>query len=143
MFEERKINEKLRQQYREKGYWTDQTLLDCWEATVEKFPNREYVVDDRGFRYTYKQMDEAAGRVAAFLVETGIRPRDTVSYQLPIWSEFVMLTIACFKAGAVAHPIAMSYEEKELIRSMNTTESKVYFAPTFSIKRTMNSGFLR
>ena len=62
MFEERKINEKLRQQYREKGYWTDQTLLDCWEATVEKFPNREYVVDDRGFRYTYKQMDEAAGR---------------------------------------------------------------------------------
>ena len=50
MFEERKINEKLRQQYREKGYWTDQTLLDCWEATVEKFPNREYVVDDRGDR---------------------------------------------------------------------------------------------
>ena len=39
-----------------------------------------------------------------------------------------------FKVGAVIHPIAMSYEEKELIRSMNTTESKVYFAPTFFYK---------
>ena len=96
MFEERKINEKQRQQYRDMGYWNDQTLLDCWEATVEKFPDREYVVDDRGFRYTYKQMDEAAGKVAAFLVENGVRPRQTVSYQLPIWSEFAMLTIACF-----------------------------------------------
>ena len=134
MFEERKINEKQRQQYRDMGYWNDQTLLDCWEATVEKFPDREYVVDDRGFRYTYKQMDEAAGKVAAFLVENGVRPRQTVSYQLPIWSEFAMLTIACFKVGAVAHPIAMSYEEKELIRSMNVTESRVYFGTTFFYK---------
>ena len=100
MFEERKISEKQREEYRRLGYWNDQTLLDCWEATVEKFPEREYVVDDRGFRYTYRQMDEAAARVAAFLVKTGVRPRDTVSYQLPIWSEFAMLTIACFKAGA-------------------------------------------
>lgn len=36
--------------------------------------------------------------------------------------------------GAVIHPIAMSYEEKELIRSMNTTESKAYFGPTFFYK---------
>lgn len=134
MFEERKINEKQRQQYRRLGYWNDQTLLDCWEATVEKFSDREYIVDDRGFRYTYKQMDEAAGRVAAFLVKSGVRPRETVSYQLPIWSEFAMVTIACFKAGAVAHPIAMSYEGKELIRSMNVTESKVYFGPTYFYK---------
>ena len=141
MFEERKINEKQRQQYRRLGYWNDQTLLDCWEATVEKFSDREYIVDDRGFRYTYKQMDEAAGRVAAFLVKSGVRPRETVSYQLPIWSEFAMVTIACFKAGAVAHPIAMSYEGKELIRSMNVTESKVYFGPTYFYKTDYENRF--
>lgn len=131
MFEEMKINPKLKKEYLEKGYWTNQTLLDCWEQTVEAFPDREYVVDDRGYRYTYQQMDEAAARVAAYLLEIGIRPRDVVSYQLPIWSEFAMLTIACYKVGAVAHPIAMSYEEKELIRSINVTESKCYFGPTF------------
>ena len=88
-------------------------------------------MDDRGNRYTYRQMDEAASKVAAFLREQGVLPGDAVSFQLPIWSEFAVVTIACFMTGAVAHPIAMSYEEKELIRSMNLTESKVYFGPSF------------
>lgn len=131
MFEERKISPELRKQYREKGYWKDETLLDCWDRTVEKYPDREYVVDDRGYRYTYREMDEAAGRVASYLLWLGIHPGEVVSYQLPIWSEFAMLTIACYKIGAVAHPIAMSYEEKELARSLNVTESRCYFGPTF------------
>lgn len=119
MFEERKINPNLQKQYREQGYWKDETLLDCWDRTVETYPEREYVVDDRGNRYTYRELDEAAGRVASYLIGLGIQPGEVVSFQLPIWSEFAMLTIACYKVGAVAHPIAMSYEEKELARSLN------------------------
>ena len=142
MFEERKISPELRKQYREKGYWKDETLLDCWDRTVEKYPDREYVVDDRGYRYTYREMDEAAGRVASYLLWLGIRPGEVVSYQLPIWSEFAMLTIACYKIGAVAHPIAMSYEEKELARSLNVTESRCYFGPS-STKPIMKSGSLQ
>lgn len=134
MFEERKINPELQKRYREQGYWKDETLLDCWDRAVEQFPDREYVVDDRGYRYTYRELDEAAGRVAAYLTWLGIRPGEVVSFQLPIWSEFAMLTIACYKVGAVAHPIAMSYEEKELARSLKVTESRCYFGPTFFYK---------
>lgn len=134
MFEEIKINPEQRELYLKNGSWTDRTLSDCWEQSVKNYPSREYVADDRGYRYTYRQMDEAAGKVAAFLCQNGVKPRDVVSYQLPIWSEFVIVTIACLKAGAVAHPIAMSYEEKELVRSMNLTESKVYIGPTFFYK---------
>lgn len=134
MFNELKINPGQRDEYLKKGYWSDKTLLDCWEETVKKYPHREYVKDDRGFRYTYRQLDEAASKVAAFLLDKGIKPQDMVSYQVPIWSEFVIITIACFKAGAVAYPIAMSYEEKELIRTLNITESKVYFGPTYFYK---------
>ena len=134
MFEERKINPNLQKQYREQGYWKDETLLDCWDRTVETYPEREYVVDDRGNRYTYRELDEAAGRVASYLIGLGIQPGEVVSFQLPIWSEFAMLTIACYKVGAVAHPIAMSYEEKELARSLNITESRCYFGPTFFYK---------
>ena len=134
MFEERKINPNLQKQYREQGYWKDETLLDCWDRTVETYPDREYVVDDRGNRYTYRELDEAAGRVASYLIGLGIQPGEVVSFQLPIWSEFAMLTIACYKVGAVAHPIAMSYEEKELARSLNITESRCYFGPTFFYK---------
>lgn len=131
MFEEMKINPEQRAIYLQKGYWNNKTLRDCWNESVEAYGDREYVADDRGFRYTYNQMDEAAAKVAAFLWLRGIRPMDVVSYQLPIWSEFVVMTIACFKLGAVAHPIAMSYEGPELVRSLNMTESKVYVAATF------------
>ena len=131
MLEEIKINPDLKLQYLSKGYWSDRTLTDCFHESAEKYPDREYVVDDRGNRYTYRQMDEAASKVAAFLRSQGIGPGDVVSYQIPIWSEFAVITIACFKAGAAAHPIAMSYEEMELVRCLNLTESKAYFAPTY------------
>lgn len=134
MFEEIKINPEQKRRYLENGYWSQKTLLDCWEESVEAYPDREYVADDRGFRYTYRQMDQAASTIAAYLLEKGVKPQDVVSFQIPIWSEFVLITIACYKVGAVVHPIAMSYEGKELIRSMNTTESKVYFCPTFFYK---------
>ena len=99
MFEEIKINPERKKEYLEKGYWSSRTLLDCWEETVEKHPDREYVGDDRGLRDTYRQMDEAASKVAAYLVEKGVKPRDVVSFQLPIWSEFALLTIACLRWG--------------------------------------------
>ncbi len=142
MFEEIKINPQQKQKYLEKGYWSGKTLLDCWEEAVENYPDREYVADDRGFRYTYRQMDKAASKIAAYLLEKGIKPRDVVSFQLPIWSEFVLIIVACYKVGAVAHPIAMSYEEKELVRSMNTTESKAYFGPTYFYKTDYESRIL-
>ena len=130
MLEEIKINPDLKLQYLKNGYWSDRTLADCFHESVRKYPDREYVVDDRGCRYTYRQMDEAASKVAAFLRSQQIGPGDVVSYQIPIWSEFAVITIACFKVGAAAHPIAMSYEEKELVRCLNLTQAKAYFAPT-------------
>ncbi len=142
MFEEIKMNPKQKQEYLNKGYWGGKTLLDCWEESVENYPDREYVADDRGFCYTYRQLDQAASKIAAYLLEKGVRPKDVISFQIPIWSEFVLVTIACLKAGAVIHPIAMSYEEKELVRSMNTTESKVYFGPTFFYKTDYESRIL-
>ncbi len=134
MFEGIKINPELREEYLKKGYWTNQTLLDCWEATVDRFPDREYIADDRGIRYTYRQLDEAAARVAAWFLEVGVKPQDVITCQLPNWCEFALVTIAAYKVGAVMHPVAMPYEEKELIWSMNLTESKVYFGTTYFYK---------
>ena len=40
MFEERKINPELLKQYREQGYWKNETLLDCWERAAAQYPDR-------------------------------------------------------------------------------------------------------
>ncbi len=130
MYESVKINPKLKQEYIEKGYWLNKTLNDCWNEAVLKYPDNEYIVDDRGFRYTYKQLDIAAAKLANYLRKIGVGVGDTISYQMPIWSEFAIITIACYKIGAIANPQAMSYEKKELANCMNNTEAKVFFCAT-------------
>lgn len=126
-----KINQLQMETYIKKGYWSHTSLLDRWEQTVKAYGDREYVVDDQGNRYTYRTLDQNASCAAAYLQSVGITPGDRVAFQLPVWSEFVILMAACLKAGAIIHPIAMCYEEEELIHAMNQTEPKVYFGPTW------------
>lgn len=131
MFEEMKINPGQKQLYIDRGYWTEETLLDRWQRTVSMYPDREYVADDRGNRYTYRQMDEASSVLAAYLKEIGVKPHDVVSFQIPVWSEFVLIVIACLKVGAVMHPIGLSHEEADLVYGMNKTGTRVYFGVTW------------
>lgn len=131
MFEEMKINPGQKQLYIDRGYWTEETLLDRWQRTVSMYPDREYVADDRKNRYTYRQMDEASSVLAAYLKEIGVKPHDVVSFQIPVWSEFVLIVIACLKVGAVMHPIGLSHEEADLVYGMNKTGTRVYFGVTW------------
>ena len=105
MFDEVKINPALEEEYFKKGYWTNETLLDCWEKTVAAYPDKEYVLDDSGNRFTYAQIDDLSSRLAAYLYEQGVKPMDTLTYQLAIRYEFVVTMVAAFKLGCVSHPL--------------------------------------
>ena len=69
-----KINNNQKRLYEKMGYWGKKTLLDYWDASVKNYGDREFVVDDRGYRYTYKELDEKAGAIAYYFLEIGIRP---------------------------------------------------------------------
>ena len=88
MITDLKVNEKNKKEYYEKGYWTERTLNDIWNTQVAAFPDREYVSDNLGVRYTYAEIDDKASRLAAWLHEVGVKNGDVVSYQMPPWSEF-------------------------------------------------------
>lgn len=137
-----KINREQMERYRREGSWGTRTLADCWEEAVRKYPDREYVVDDRGNRYTYAGLDEKAGRVAAYLVSQGIGPGDVVSFQIPIWSEFVITTVAVFKVGAVVNPMGMCFQGEELEHLLNLSESKIYLCPTWFHKTDYEANIL-
>lgn len=124
-----KINESRKREYREKGYWGDTTLEDYWNMSVKSSPEKTAVVDQQGTRYTYAELDQAAGKVASFIKEAGVEPGDFVSMQLPGWAEFTMIYIACLKAGAVVNPILPNLREKELTHILSKCESKVFFIP--------------
>ncbi len=109
-----KINPELKRLYRERGDWTDDTLLSRFEKSVKEFGDREFVVDDLGRRYTYKEMDVYSDKVAAVLNDFGVREGSVVTYQITPRSEFVAVMLACFKLGAVSAPIGMFFENQGL-----------------------------
>ena len=116
--------------YRRKGYWGDATLADYWRMAVLCSPEKEAVTDLQGTSYSYAELDEAAGRVAAYLRGIGIAPGDFVSVQLPGWAEFTVIYIACLKAGAVINPICSIFRNNELVYILNKCASKVLFIPS-------------
>jgi len=124
-----KFNEFRKREYRKKGYWGDATLIDYFDMSVLSTPEKVAVIDVHGESYTYAQLDDAAGRVATFLQKTGVAPGEFVSFQLPNWSEFTIIYVACLKIGAVVNPICSRYRADELLYILKKCESKVFFIP--------------
>lgn len=118
-----------RKKYRQEGHWGDATLADYWNMSVLCFPEKMAVIDSHGIGSTYAQADVRANQIASFLIKTGIKAGDFVSFQLPGWCEFILIYIACMKVGAVANPIIPNYGICELVYMLNKCESKVLFMP--------------
>lgn len=125
------INPGRKSYYEKMGWWGTETLLDYWHTSVSQYGEREYVVDNRGNRVTYKQMDILSDRLAGWLYMQGIRPMDVMTIQIPIWHEFVVATLAGLKIGAVVNPIGMTYEGSELWELLRLLGTKAFLAPTF------------
>lgn len=134
MITDLKVNAANKQEYYARGYWSDRTLNDYWNEQVASFPDREYISDNLGVRLTYAEIDDKAARLAAWLRSVGVQNGDVVSYQMPPWSEFAILYVACLKAGAVSHPLSVTFNGEDLVYAFNLVETKAFICPTFHHK---------
>lgn len=125
-----KINAKCKEQYYNNGWWSSKTLVDYWNDTVNAVPEKVCVVDSQGARLTFAEVNDAASRVAAWLVNAGINPGDVVSTQLPGWVEFTIVYIACLKAGAVIHVVLPNHRAEELRYYLEKCKTHVLFVPS-------------
>ena len=88
-------------------------LADLFEAAVDAFPEREYLVAN-GDRRTYAEMEERANRLAHYLSAQGIGPGDHVGIYSYNSIEWVEIAWAVFKLRAVWININYRYVEEEL-----------------------------
>lgn len=86
MIDDLKINEAAESALVRQGYWSHDTIADIWQRAAVAHPDREYVCDDTGSRLTYGEVDDKAGRVAAWLVAEGVEAGDVVTLQFPTWA---------------------------------------------------------
>ncbi|MFN8162310.1 MAG: 3-phosphoshikimate 1-carboxyvinyltransferase [Solirubrobacterales bacterium] len=107
-------------------------IVDWVARWVRERPADTAVVDVRtsGTRaWSWRGLDEAADRTAALLLELGVEPGETVAYQLPNWGEFVVLTLAAMKVGAVCCPLMPIFREREVAQALERSRARVLVIP--------------
>lgn len=104
------------------------TLPEWLERRASVRPDAVAVVDvrpDREETLTWSRLDQQVRRVAAVLLKLGVRPGEKVAYQLPNRLEFVVLSLAVLRVGAVCCPVMPFFRERELGFVLRRSKARV------------------
>ena len=114
-----------------RGWWDgvtvdalfQKTAAACGDAPALVDPlNREQLDGRAPERLTWRQLRDKVDRLAAVMLEAGLRKDDVVCVQLPNTVDAVYVFLACARLGLVVSPVVMQYREHELGYILDLTE---------------------
>ena len=108
--------------YRERGYWTGETLHGHLAKVCASGPERIAVVCGTR-RWSYAELDRRIRRTAAGLARLGIARGDRVLVQLPNIAEFHVACFALFRLGAWPVFALPAHREAELDHFVRITDA--------------------
>ena len=108
-------------------YDNTQTIVSLFSQQVEKVPDNIAVVY-HDVRLTYKQVDEVSDRIAAYLVQQGLKNEDVVSILIPRSEWMVVASLGVLKAGCAYQPLDPSYPKERLNFMMQDASAKLLIA---------------
>lgn len=111
--------------YRRNGYWRGITLGDALDDWVRRH-DRHIALVSGTERISYRQLGERVERLAVGLAAAGIGARDRVVVQLPNLPEFVYLSFALFKLGALPVMALPAHRETEIGYIASFSEARAY-----------------
>ena len=82
-----------------------------------------------GTTLSWGELDRRADQAASLLLELGVGPGEVVAWQLPNWAEFVVLTLATTRIGAVCCPLMPFFREREMGRLLHRSRARVLVIP--------------
>jgi cyclohexanecarboxylate-CoA ligase len=103
-------------------------IVDWVGRWARERPAEDALVDVRGAgtrSWTWGELDREADKAASLLLELGVEPGETVAYQLPNWGEFVILTLACMKIGAICCALMPIFREREVGFALRRSKARV------------------
>ncbi|HZG71277.1 MAG TPA: fatty acid--CoA ligase [Chondromyces sp.] len=102
------------------------TIASIFDQTVQKFPNKEALVEIRsGRRWTYKEWGKEVTQLANAFLEEGIRKGDRISTFLYNTAELATAYFASAKVGAVINPINFRLKSKEIAYILQDASPKI------------------
>jgi cyclohexanecarboxylate-CoA ligase len=119
---------------REKGFWLDRTIDECLSQAIDRAPHKPALVAHRAdrvepVRMSYRDLGDKVALAAGALRAMGIGHGDVVAVQLPNWWEFVVVSLAGNRLGAVINPLMPIFRERELEFMLGFAQAKLFVVP--------------
>ena len=115
-------------------WWLDRTIDDYLSEAIRRSPSKPALVGYRAdraepVRFTYQELGDKVALAAGALRDLGVGHGDIVAVQVPNWWEFVVVSLACGRIGAVVNPLMPIFRERELEFMLGFAEAKVFVVP--------------
>ncbi|MHB2022692.1 MAG: (2,3-dihydroxybenzoyl)adenylate synthase [Mycobacteriales bacterium] len=121
--------EEFASYYTERGWWRGMALGAELVAAADAHPEAVAVVDG-AMRLTYRSLTARADALASRLIdEIGLERGDRIVVQLPNCWQFVVLTLACLRAGVVPVMALPAYRQHELRHLVERSEAAAIAVP--------------
>ncbi|MCY8090418.1 amino acid adenylation domain-containing protein, partial [Bacillus sonorensis] len=91
----------------------DKTIHELFEAQVNRTPDHGAAVYN-GRRWTYRELNARANRLARLLIEKGVRPEQRIGIMVKPSLDMASGVLAVLKAGAAYVPIDPGYPEQRI-----------------------------
>jgi acyl-CoA synthetase (AMP-forming)/AMP-acid ligase II len=115
--------ERLSQEYRARGAWSDRRVGDLYAESAARDPDRVALVDPPNRaaldgaaprRLTWRELAALVDATMVALADAGVRRDDVLVTQLPNVAEYPAIYLACARLGVVVSPVPMQFRRAEL-----------------------------
>jgi 2,3-dihydroxybenzoate-AMP ligase len=120
--------EDLAREYARAGWWRGQAL-GTEIAAAAAARETAIALTDGATRISYGSLLARAGALAGRLARLGMRPGDRIVVQLPNCWQFVVLTLACLRAGIVPVMALPAHRQHELAYLCEHSEARALAVP--------------
>ena len=102
--------------------WRPMTLAQALDRAVDEFADRPlFITDDR--TYSYRDLQQWSQRIAAGLIELGVRAGDHIALIMANYPEFAAVKFAVARVGATCVPINYLFRAKEIGYVMDQSDA--------------------
>ena len=123
-----RLTQEMIEEYTARGYWDQRGIIDILKQNVEKFPDKEALVDSER-RLSWAELDHVTDAVAMGLLERGMKRDQAIVAQLPITGVSLILLLACHKAGIVCCLAPLTFRLNELKHIVKTIGATATLTP--------------
>jgi non-ribosomal peptide synthetase component E (peptide arylation enzyme) len=123
-----RYTDKIIEEFKSAGYWTDETFTDFWLRNAKERPDSEALVDSN-MRITWGDAAKLMDRFALAWIDLGLKKDDRVILQSPNCAFGFLSRIACERAGLINITVMPYLRHKELTHIISKIDPRAIIIP--------------